>query len=43
MMNSASSHGGIINGGNIISQAEEWLEELNTQQDRERVIELLLS
>ena len=29
MMNSASSHAGIINGG-VLSQAEEWLEELNT-------------
>jgi hypothetical protein len=42
MMASASSHAGIHNGV-VISQAEEWLEELNSQQDRERVIELLLS
>lgn len=46
MMNSASAGGALgskaaLGGG--ISAAEEWLEELNSQQDRERVIELLLS
>lgn len=45
MMNSSSAFGGLINGIAVGSgsTAEEWLEEIQSQQDRERVIELLLS
>lgn len=47
MMNSSSAaYGGLINGVPVAgggSSTEEWLEEIQTQQDRERVIELLLS
>lgn len=42
MINSAST-GSALNGGGGLTSAEDWLEEINTQQDRERVIELLLS
>ena len=41
MMNSASGGGMSMGAGG--SAAEDWLEELNSQQDRERVIELMLS
>jgi hypothetical protein len=40
MMNSASA---MSMGGIGSSQAEDWLEEINSQQDRERVVELMLS
>lgn len=38
MMNSASAMS--MGGGTL---AEDWLEEINSQQDRERVVELMLS
>ena len=43
MMNSASAGGALHGPSAGTSQAEDWLAELNSQQDRERVIELLLS
>ena len=41
MINSSSA--GVGSQASILASADEWLEELNSQQDRERIIELLLS